>query len=79
MSPTRRVSEICNAILTAMKDAGNPLSAGEIARIISYPESRVATSISHLVEMGKVQSPRTSYFSVTDPSAIGRSSKIKRS
>ena len=67
MKPSRayggKPSILCGDILKAMKEAGKPLSASEVARITGFPESRVASSIEHLVKQGSVQGRGS--FSIT--------------
>ncbi len=65
-------SLLCNQILTTLKEAGKPLSVSQISRLTSISEKEVTVSIQHLMKQGRISSPKSSYFTVTDPSAIGR-------
>ena len=54
-----------DTILKAMKDAGNPLRAGEIAELTGLPKEVVSKAMKSLKKGGKVDSPKRCYYAPT--------------
>jgi DNA-binding IclR family transcriptional regulator len=49
-------------ILDAMKKAGKPLKAGDIAEVVGMSKDEVAKIIATLKKQGKVVSPKTCFY-----------------
>ena len=53
-------------VLDAMKNAGQPVRPGELAKIIGEDSKEISKIISGLKKKGKVISPKRCYYSLSD-------------
>ncbi len=51
-------------ILKAMKKAGKPLKAGEVAELTGLPDKEVGKQIKALKAEGEIESPKRCFYSV---------------
>ena len=50
------------AVLSAMKKAGKPMKAGEVAEVTGLEKTEVSKIINALKKQGKVGSPKACYY-----------------
>ncbi|MBU1064006.1 helix-turn-helix domain-containing protein [bacterium] len=54
--------ELEHKVLEAMKKAGKPVKAGDIAEMINVDKAQVAKAIKTLKDQGKVESPKVCFY-----------------
>jgi len=54
--------ELEHKVLEAMKKAGKPVKAGDIAEMINVEKAHVSKAIKVLKDQGKVESPNVCYY-----------------
>ena len=53
-------------VITAMKKAGKPVKAGEIANVIGVENKEVSKVFQELKKQGKIVSPKRCYYTLSD-------------
>ena len=53
-------------VVTAMKKAGKPVKAGEIANVIGVENKEVAKVFQELKKQGKIVSPKRCYYALAE-------------
>ncbi|RLC05088.1 MAG: transcriptional regulator [Deltaproteobacteria bacterium] len=53
-------------VVTAMKKAGKPVKAGEIANVIGVENKEVSKVFQELKKQGKIVSPKRCYYALAD-------------
>lgn len=56
------MTENSGVVLDAIKKAGKPVKAGDIAEITGIPKDEVAKIIAKLKKEGKVESPKACFY-----------------
>jgi len=53
-------------VVTAMKKAGKPVKAGEIANVIGVENKEVSKVFQELKKQGKIVSPKRCYYALSE-------------
>ena len=53
-------------VVTAMKKAGKPVKAGEIAKVLGVDNKEVSKVFQELKKQGKIVSPKRCYYFLAD-------------
>jgi Mn-dependent DtxR family transcriptional regulator len=53
-------------VVTAMKKAGKPVKAGEIANVLGVENKEVSKVFQELKKQGKIVSPKRCYYTLSD-------------
>jgi Mn-dependent DtxR family transcriptional regulator len=53
-------------VITAMKKAGKPVKAGEIAKALGVDNKEVSKVFQQLKKQGKIESPKRCYYSLSE-------------
>ena len=53
-------------VITAMKKAGKPVKAGEIANVIGVENKEVSKVFQELKKQGKIVSPKRCFYALAD-------------
>jgi Mn-dependent DtxR family transcriptional regulator len=53
-------------VVTAMKKAGKPVKAGEIANVLGVENKEVAKVFQELKKQGKIVSPKRCYYALSE-------------
>jgi predicted transcriptional regulator len=54
-----------NKVLDALKESGEPMKSGEIAKLIGEDAKEVSKIINNLKKEGKIVSPKRCYYSIS--------------
>jgi biotin operon repressor len=59
------MQDACETVLNAIKNAGQPVKAGEVAKVTGLSDKEVAKQIKALQTEGKITSPKRCYYAPT--------------
>ena len=60
------MAENKDVILDAMKNAGKPVKAGEVAEMTNIPKEEVSRLFKELKKEGKIHSPKVCFYAPTE-------------